>query len=167
MRLRRDAIWVGVRNRTTGEQMTVRGYHLVDALRLRFPAEGQGDPVEHAALMSALNDLAENLRVAGTVARIAADLNIACVVGLGAPLFDVSVNDVAATGCTPRSRPGSGRPSTGWNAGDTWTTPHGPGTPGRPTRSPPGWPTATRTWNVMTARTWAATSASSRGGTST
>jgi hypothetical protein len=74
--------------------MTVRGYHLLDAVRRWFPGAGQGDPVQHAALMTALNDLAENLSDPGTVARIAGDLNIACVLGLGLPLCDVSVIDV-------------------------------------------------------------------------
>lgn len=96
MNPRAGVLWVGVRNRATGEQMTVRSYHLVDALRPWFPAAGQGDPVEHAARVTALTELAENLSDAGTVSRIAADLNIACVVGLGAPLFDVSVTDVRA-----------------------------------------------------------------------
>ena len=76
MNPRPGARWVGVRNRATGEQMTVRGYHLVDALRPWFPGAGQGDPVEHAALMSALNDLAANLSDLASGARIAADLDL-------------------------------------------------------------------------------------------
>ncbi len=79
------ALWVGVRNRATGEQMTVRGDHLVDALRDWFPAARQGDPVEHAAPLTALTYLAANLSDAGTVARIASDLNIAAWSALATP----------------------------------------------------------------------------------